>query len=205
MGQNWKDLIGPQPTPIAVLNPSGPGRPAGAGGLAYQRMFEWVSYPEEPPTEQYREDRDDPESPLLERTVPWWTPRSIGFRAKVLVNPLGGEVRVATNKWITYLQTFEGEEEFFQAVADRVVAWDYVIVDAEGSKRPVEPPATGGWERFYDLPNDVLIWLGQEIRSAHLPKATTPGGKPAGRPASPPDRTPREQNPLDPALDPLES
>lgn len=178
-GRNWGELIAPQPLPMvaSAARTVGPKRE----GLAYQRLYEWRDYPTEPPKQQYRDDPTDIESPLLERDAPWWTPRCIGFAARILVNPLGGEVRYETQAYIAYLQGRSTEEEHLKAIADRVVEWEYVQIDDDGARVPIEPPAVGGWERFLDLPNDALIWLKEEVRTAHLPKATTTRStKPAG-------------------------
>lgn len=174
---NWSALLEQTPKPGAPVSLVGPVSQNGHGGLIYQRIYEWISYPESAPMQEYRDDPNDSEEPIKERPAPWWTPRSVGFRAKILVNPLGGEVRIASRTWAAYVTGTGDEQTHLTSIADRVIAWEYVIVDEDGSRRQVEPPAVGGWERFYDLPSDVLIWLRDEVLSAHLPKAPAPGPK----------------------------
>jgi hypothetical protein len=81
------------------------------------------------------------------------------------------------------------EVDHLKALADRVIAWDYVIINEAGEREEVPPPASdpeNGWQQFYELPNDVLVWLKDEIESAHLPKAlTSRSSKPAGTTDSP--------------------
>jgi hypothetical protein len=180
-GRNWAEVVAPIPIPQASA--AGRGERRGEG-LVYRREYEWRAYPDEAPPQEYRDDPSDPESPVLERPAPWWTPRSIGFRARILVNPLGGEVRHEMQTFLASLNGAGTEQDYLAAIADRVVAWEYVIVEEDGARTEVPPPAEGGWERFLDLPNDALIWLKEEIRAAHLPKATTRAGKPAGARAS---------------------
>lgn len=180
---NWAEILDqtPRGAPVSLVAPHPEGtRQNGHGGLIYQRIYEWVEYPSAAPMEAYKDDPNDPEEPEKERPARWWTPRSVGFRAKVLVNPLGGEVRIAGRLLAAWLTGAAEESAYLAALADRVVAWEYVIVREDGTRDAVEPPATGGWERFYDLPNDALIWLTREIRDAHLPKATTSGGRSRG-------------------------
>ena len=182
--RNWADAIGPVTTGAAVTRLVTNGR---REGLVYERVYEWRAYPSEAPMEKYRDDPNDPEEPVKERPARWWTERSIGFRAQILVNPLGGEVRQEVQRWIAYLSMSGSEDDHLKAIADRVIAWDYVMVDEHGERYPVPAPADdaeAGWQRFYDLPNDVLIWLKQEIHEAHLPKAVTTSTKRAGPTAS---------------------
>ena len=168
-------------------------------GLVYQRVYEWVEYPREAPPEKYRDDPGNPEEQIKERPASWWTPRSIGFRAKILVNPLGGELRIQDRKFAAWLTRQGEEKDFLEAIADRVIAWDYVIIDEHGERHEIEPPSVGGWERFLDLPSEVYTWLTMEIRDAHRPKATIRAGSNAG------SRDTANPAPLDPALDPLPS
>jgi hypothetical protein len=131
--RNWGDLVAPLPvTPstIAALPSSGHRRE----GLVYERVYEWRSYPQDPPMQKRREDPNDPESPEIEEAARWWTPRSIGFRAKILVNPLGGEVRRAVRAHIAWLTSTGDEADHLRVIADRVIAWDYVIVDEDGER-----------------------------------------------------------------------
>jgi hypothetical protein len=170
--RNWDDLTGPLTTTTTLRPISGGKRE----GLVYARVYEWRSYPDEAPMVQYREVANDPESEIVEEPARWWTPRSIGFRAKILVNPLGGEVRRALKAHLNTLTGNGDETDHLKALADRVIAWDYVIVNDAGERDEVAPPASDpeqGWQQFYELPNDVLIWLKDEIESAHLPKAPT--------------------------------
>lgn len=183
----WADLTGPVPSSHAVIRGL-PQTNTRSDGLAYQRVYEWRSYPAEAPIVQYREDASDPESPIVEEPARWWQARSVGFRAKLLVNPLGGELRRQVRAHIAYLRGESGEDDYLKSLADRVVAWDYAIVDDAGERHPVAPPCDGedGWERFYDLPFDVMNWLTDEIENAHLPKkATTRSSKNAGASGSP--------------------
>ncbi len=181
-GKPWGDLIAPIPThsSVATLN--------GARGLVYQRSYEWRAYPEEAPIVQYREDPSDPESAIVDEPARWWSPRSVGFRAKLLVNPTGGECRVELQKYVG--SNFPGkdgqftvtDQEYLEGIADRVVAWEFTVIDDDGTQHDIPAPGApdGGWERFYDLPNDCLVWLREEIRGAHLPKAKTRNSKRAG-------------------------
>jgi hypothetical protein len=179
-GRNWGEVIAPQVIP-SLAGVVGPGQQR-SQGLVYQRAYEWREYPETAPKQQYREDPKDPESELLERDAPWWTPLAIGFRARILVNPLGGEVRHEAQAFIGALTKTGSEADHLKTIADRVVAWDYVQISETGERIPIPPPGDpehGGWERFLDMPNDAMVWLVEEIRSAHLPKAPTTS-KPAG-------------------------
>lgn len=180
MGQrDWSSVVAPMPTTPAATRPA----ESRTQGLVYQRVYEFRAYPDEPPMQKYR-DSDDPEDEEKERPALWWTPRSVGFRAKILVNPLGGEVRYETQAYIAYLRG-GSEEDHLKAIADRVVAWEYILIDDEGNRHEVPPPASdpeNGWQRFLDLPNDVLIWLKDEVRTAHFPKLATRSGKPSSNP-----------------------
>lgn len=187
----WADLVAPLPTPKTT--PLHPVAGTRREGLVYERVYEWRSYPDEAPIITRREDPRDPESPETREPAAWWSPRSVGFRAKLLVNPLVGEVRRAIRAHIAVLTMTGDESDHFKALADRVIAWDYVQIDAEGNRVPVPTPAEGGWEQFYELPNDCLIWLVEELENAHLPKATTTRPtKPVGPTDSP---TPSETDP----------
>jgi hypothetical protein len=206
IGRSWGAELDTVPTPAI------PPRANGAvtklrrdEGLVYQRMYEWISYPDEAPLEDYRDDPNNTEEPIKQRPAAWWSPRSIGFRARILVNPLGGEVRIVDRKFIRWLipssieERGSLEEEYLTALAPRVIAWEYVIVDEDGARNEIEPPAVGGWERFLDLPTEAYAWLTNEIREAHRPKVTTPVGKPATTPDLPTE--PSIQMQRDPALD----
>ena len=211
-GSKWADITGPMPMPPKTT-------PAGMGvggprreGLVYERVYEWRSYPEEAPLITRKQDPDDPESPEVEEPVRWWTPRSIGFRAKILVNPLGGELRRAARAHIRFMTLAGPEDDHLKIIADRVAEWEYVIVEPDGTHRVVPPPSADlkddkgepiGWMQFWELPNDCLIWLKEEIENAHVPKPLTPAGKPAGTTESPAP-APEKSDP-DPALRPSSS
>jgi hypothetical protein len=190
--RDWSDLTGPMPSTTALRAVSGGKR----DGLVYERVYEWREYPADAPMVQYREVANDPESAIVEEPARWWTARSVGFRAKLLVNPLGGEVRRTLKAHLAALTGSGDETDHLKALADRVIAWDYVIIGEDGQRADVAPPAEDkehGWQQFYELPNDVLIWLKDEIESAHLPKApTSRSSKPAGTTDSP---TPTESDP----------
>lgn len=199
--RSWADELDRTPlAPVALVKPGtvGPAKPA--AGLVYQRMYEWVSYPTEAPMQKYRDDPNDPEEHIKERPAPWWSPRSIGFRAKILVNPLGGELRVRDRKFAYWLRGEGTEKDYLEAIAEAVVEWDYVIVDENGERTPIAAPAVGGWERFLDLPPEAHTWLTNEIQSAHLPKvpkSPTPTMKPVtntDEPTPTPD-TPEPERP----------
>lgn len=180
-GKAWGDLVAPLPStaPTALAARNG-----AHGGFVYQRAYEWRAYPETAPLVSYKADQADPDSEIVEEPARWWTARSIGFRAKVLVNPLGGEVRLEMQRYVGahYLnaqgQFSVTDAEYLETIADRVAAWEFAVIDDDGTRREIPAPGVpvgdgGGWERFYDLPNDCLVWLREEIRGAHLPKAPT--------------------------------
>ena len=171
--RNWGEELDRTPAvaPVALVKPGTVGPASKPAGLAYQRIFEWVSYPSEAPMQTYRDDPNDTEETPKERPAPWWSPRSIGFRAKILVNPLGGELRVRDRKFAYWLRGEGTEKDYLEALASAVVEWDYVIVDEQGERTAIDAPAVGGWERFLDLPPEAHTWLVNELQSAHLPKA----------------------------------
>lgn len=168
--------IVPSGTVVATKHPT-------VSGLVYCRMYEWISYPSEAPVQKYRDDPNDPEEEVKERPATWWSPRSIGFRARILVNPLGGELRIRERKLAAWLAGSSDEKDYLETIKDAVIAWDYVIVDQDGNRTEIDPPSVGGWDRFLDLPSEAFTWLTSEIRTAHLPKAPkspTPSLPPVG-------------------------
>lgn len=200
--RNWSDELDRTPA-VATVQLVKPGTVGPvAGGLVYQRMYEWISYPIEAPAQKYRDDPGDIEEAIKERPATWWSPRSIGFRAKILVNPLGGELRIRERKLASWLSGITDEKDYLEVIADSVIAWDYVIIDGDGTRVEVEAPAVGGWERFLDLPSEAYTWLTMEIRTAHLPKAPT-----SGTPLSKSAGTLESENPMpaSPESPPLES
>lgn len=197
--RNWGEELDQTPAvaPVALAKPGTVGPAKQPAGLAYQRLFEWVSYPAEAPLQTYRDDPNDPEEKPKERPATWWSPRSIGFRAKILVNPLGGELRIRDRKFAYWLTGEGSEKDYLEALAGAVVEWDYVIVDETGERVAIDPPAVGGWERFLDLPPEAHTWLINELQSAHLPKAPkspTPNLKRVGN-TDEPTQTPPIQEP----------
>ena len=191
----------PRSTPVQVIQNGA----SESGGLSYRRTFGWIRYPDEQPDEQYRDDPNDAESPLMERPASWWSASYRGFEAKILINPKGGEDRIERLNFRSSILGKVTEEEYLAIIAERVIAWKYREIMEDGTRVDIDPPVVGGWERFYDLPTPLLQWLIKEIREAHLPKAMTRGGRPVGTLDSTPDPTPKQAAPLDPALDPLES
>lgn len=169
----WADELDKTPAvaPVALVKPGTVGPVA--GGLVYQRMYEWISYPSEAPMQKYRDDPNDPEEEVKERPATWWSPRSIGFRARILVNPLGGELRVRDRKFAYWLRGDGKEQDYLEAIAGAVSEWEYVVIEPDGTRTAIETPAVGGWERFLDLPPEVYTWLTTELQTAHLPKAPT--------------------------------
>lgn len=165
--QNWKDLVSPKVIPIAD-------RPG--DGLTYQRIWEWVAYPDVQPV---IEERDE-EGTMIKTPAAWWTPKFRGFRAKILTNPTGGQVHRESESMKAYTRRTMTEPEYLESVQDRVQAWEYRIIEDDGTRVDVPAPGQDSWERFYDLPAGLMAWLVGEIRSAHLPKARMSVGESAG-------------------------
>ena len=145
-------------------------------GFTYQRRYQWIDYPAEAPTEQYREDPSNPDSPMIEGPARWWSPRCVGFRAKILVNPRAGEARRSSHKWRSVITGEAEEQVLLEEIADRVLEWDYFVIEEDKSRRRVVSPAAGGWEQFYELPSEVFLWLRDEIIIAHHSRKLTTTG-----------------------------
>jgi hypothetical protein len=115
-----------------------------------------------------------------------------GFRARILRNPTARQVRAETQAFIDWLDQAKpdaGPDEYYQTIADRVIAWEYELPNAAGEWEAVPAPgeAPDNWQAFLLLPPELAGWLIRQVRTAHLPKATTPASPPAGttEPASP--------------------
>jgi hypothetical protein len=108
-----------------------------------------------------------------------------GFRAKILRNPTASEVR-AENKafldWINPKKPMNSADDYYPAIASRVVAWEYEMPDENGDWVAVPAPGEqpDNWQAFLLLPPDLAGWLIRQVRTAHLPKVTTPPSMPVG-------------------------
>lgn len=165
--QNWADLVKPR---VTVL-PEARGE-----GLTYQRIWSWIAYPDVQPDVTIKSEEGET------RTEPavWWSPSFRGFRALILSNPTGGQVRRESETFRAYSRGQLTEPEYLETIAERVKAWEYRIIEDDGTKVDVPAPGADSWERFYDLPAGLLSWLVGEIRTVHFPKATTRAGGHAG-------------------------
>jgi len=168
---------------------------ANGAGYAYFKRYEWIAYPSDQPDMLI----PDPESEDGKGTklipAPWWRAEFVGFRARILVNPNGAQLRYEQEMYKQHARHTIKESEYLAAVADRVAEWDIVLVDEAGERAPLASPKEMGWEAFLELPPLLLTWLMIEVRTAHLPKAMMSGGSSAGPPASATDRTPDHPDP----------
>jgi len=120
-------------------------------GVTYPRTYEVVTYPEG-----------------IEGTEGW-----AGFRARILANPNGAERRQAARLFREYTRqsTAENEDAFWQAVAPRVIEWNYEARQEDGTTVTYPAPAEQ-WDVIYELEPVVMLWLALQIQIVFLPKAT---------------------------------
>lgn len=108
-----------------------------------------------------------------------------GFRAKVLKNPNASEVRAEAQAFLDWLnpqKKEKGPDDYYPVIAYRVPEWEFERVGETGAVKRVPAPGEqpGNWRAFLLLPPDLAGWLLRQVRTAHLPKATTPSSTPAG-------------------------
>lgn len=120
-------------------------------GVSYPRHYEVVTYPDG-----------------IEGTEGW-----AGFRARILANPSGAERRHAARLFREYNRqaSAENEDAFWQAVAPRIVEWNFEVRQEDGSTVTYPPPAAQ-WDTVYELEPVVMIWLALQIQLVFLPKAS---------------------------------
>lgn len=108
-----------------------------------------------------------------------------GFRAKILKNPNASEVRAEAQAfldWINPQKKGSGPDDYYPVIAYRVIAWEFERMDDDGEIVAVPAPGEqpNNWQAFLLMPPDLAGWLIRQVRTAHLPKATTQPLPPAG-------------------------
>lgn len=83
------------------------------------------------------------------------------FAIKVRTNPTYGDLR-AEGKAMK-----EGDDAYFAAIANRVVAWTAMAEDETGAVVPIPPPAEAGPMAFYAVPDAFIQWVIQTVMTAH--------------------------------------
>lgn len=122
--------------------------------MIYRRRFEWIEYPAE-----------DPGNLLYV-----WNAEHAGFRARVLVNPTGAELREETKLFVDSNNSdIDAHDAYWQAVAYRVSEWNLAFEDQDGAVTDVPAPAQR-WESFLDIEIDLAMWLRTAIHWAHRGK-----------------------------------
>ena len=146
--------------------------------MIYERRFAWVEYP-----------ATDPGSIVAE-----WSDQHVGFRARVLVNPSGAEVRHETSLYAASNGTdLDAQDAYWQGVAWRVPDWNLAVRQDDGSILDVPAPAAR-WESFLDLDFGLAMWLRDCIHWAHRGKALTALQGNAGTTDSTPSTPPSPQS-----------
>lgn len=130
--------------------------------MIYRRRFEWIEYPDA-----------DPGNDLYD-----WNPDHAGFRARVLVNPNGAELREETKLFIASNSAVAEEQDlYWQGVAYRIPEWNLAIERDDGEIADVPPPADD-WQSFLLIELDLAIWLRTAMHWAHRKKVLTALQKP---------------------------
>lgn len=173
----------------------------GHPGFVFRKIWEWTSYPDEQPILSIKRTDPETDEELTEDIpAPWWREEYVGFRARLMVNPSGAELRHEQALHTQLTRLLLEEADYLESIAYRVIEWDVVVVDQDENRHPIPSPGEDGWERFLDLPPLLMSWLCMEIRHAHLPKARRPLASRAGPtdstiPSTPPPTSETEPPP----------
>ena len=157
-------------------------------------QYVWIEWTWDPEDEGYSDESPVPDTPPEGHDYS-------GFRAKVLRNPVGRDVRSELTARLELLKSPPGitQEEYFEVIADRVPEWEYELPNSEGDWVAVPAPGEqpGNESAFGLLPIDLRNWLIRRIRTAHVPKATTQPSNSAGstEPTSPTETYPETAPP----------
>lgn len=122
--------------------------------MIYRRRYEWIEYPAE-----------DPGNNLYE-----WNGEHTGFRARVLVNPNGAELREETKLFaLSNNSDLVAQDAYWQAVAYRVPEWNIAVEDEDGTVQDIPAPGAD-WQSFLAIELDLAIWIRIAIHWAHRGK-----------------------------------
>lgn len=150
-----------------------------------------------------------------------------GFSARMLASPNGAEERALSQAYFAFelarrpKRDDEGtivekidpdrlqaaREDYLREVAWRIPEWNLEDENRDGELVTVPAPGESddNWEALDVLPNTVMWWLIEEVRTAHLPDPLLPVA--AGTTGTPtptstaPETTPREVSAKPPATD----
>jgi hypothetical protein len=120
--------------------------------MLYEPFYDWIEYP------------------TTETGLSEWNPAHVGFRARILVNPSGSQVRAETQRYIASNGIdLQAQEEYLKYIAPRIVEWNLQVRDEAGT--PVDiPPPVDNWEMLGELPFDLQMWLRSTVHWAHQKK-----------------------------------
>lgn len=121
--------------------------------MIFEKRHEWVEYPTSDPGDIF----------------PDWVPENAGFKARILANPSGSEVRNETQHYAASNGTdLDAQDAYWQHIAPRIVEWNLQTPDG----KDIPPPAED-WQILLDLPFDVQMWLRLTVHWTHRKKVLT--------------------------------
>lgn len=149
----------------------------------YRRRYEWMTRTLPAQIDEAGSpDQADPEAQknFLSRLPPIAGEEAEPFRAKILVNPTGADIRAEQEAWNALKENRITEDDYLEVIAERVREWNFEVEDRAGNIVPIaapgSPEAIDNPERinaFLELEPEDLGWLLIMVRYAHLPKAIT--------------------------------